>query len=160
MGYYIVSIFALYHLSQKPTLEQCAKVPTCNLIETMHEKWLQQSCNSMTTLYKATTVDMIQTFMQITNYHSWLKGGSLGEGIDQELLKLKVAMHIGDLKLFEEAMRSYPWVEYLNTKTYALEGGQLFGSTKRKLELPPGSEYKSHPLDKVNYSITCPNTRI
>ena len=49
-------------------------------------------------------------------------------------------------------------VEDLNTKNYALGVFVLFGSTKRKLDLPSGSEYDFHLPNKVNYSIPCPNT--
>ena len=97
--------------------------------------------------------DMIRPFMQIVNYRSWLKGGSSGKGPNQASLKLKVAAHTGDPKLLVVAMRSYPGAEDLNTRNCALKGSELFGSTKRKLDLPLGSEYDSHHLDKVNYSI-------
>lgn len=40
-----------------------------------------------------------------------------------------------------------------------MEGLELFGSTKRKLGLLPGSKYDSHHLDKVSYSILYPSTR-
>jgi hypothetical protein len=102
---------------------------------------------------------MIRTFMQIANYLSWLKGGSSRKGPDQTSLKLKAAAHISDPKLLAEAMRSYPGAEDLNTRNCALEGFELFGSTKRKLNLPPGSEYDSHRPDKVKYSIAHLNTR-
>ena len=113
----------------------------------------------MTCLYEATVDDMIRAFMQIANYRSWLKGGSSGKGPYQTSLKLKAAAHTGDPKLLAEAMRSYPGAEDLNTRSCAMEGSELFGSTKRKLDLPPGSEYDSHHHDKVNYSISHPNTR-
>ena len=103
--------------------------------------------------------DMICAFMQITNYRSWLKGGSSGKGPNQASLKLKAAAHTGDPKLLAKAMRSYPRAKGLNTRDCALEGSELFGSTKRKLDLPPGSEYDSHCPDKVNHSIPHPNIR-
>lgn len=40
-----------------------------------------------------------------------------------------------------------------------LQGSELFGSTKRKLDLPPRHEYDSHHPDKVNYSIPHPNNK-
>lgn len=45
-------------------------------------------------VYKAMVDRMIQAFMQIGNYHSWLKGGSSSKGLDQTSLKLKVVAHI------------------------------------------------------------------
>ena len=134
-------------------------MPTCNLAETIHNKWLQQFGNKMSCLYEATVDDMIRAFVHIANYWSWLKGGSSGKGPDQPSLKLKAAAHIGDPKLLAEAMRSYHGAKGLNTRDCALEGSELFGSTNRKLDLPPGSECDFHRPDKVNYSIPHPNTR-
>ena len=113
----------------------------------------------MTCLYEGTVDDMIHIFMQIANYCSRLKRGSLGKGPDQASLKLKVAAHTNDLKLLAEAMRSYPGVEYLNTRNCALEGSELFGSTTRKLELPSRSEYDFYRPKKMNHFIPHPNTR-
>ena len=79
------------------TIEECAKMPTCNLAETVHNKWLQQFWHKMTCLYEATLDDMVHAFM-------------------------------------------------------------LFGSTKRKLNLPPGVDCDSHCISKVNYFIPRPNT--
>ena len=59
-----------------------------------------------------------------------------------------------------DAMKSYPELEARNTRDCALEGSESFGSTKRKLDLPPGVGCDSHRLDKVNYSIPHPNTRV
>ena len=41
-----------------------------------------------------------------------------------------------------------------------MEGSELFGSTKRKLDLPPVADCDSHRPDKVNYLIPHPNTRV
>ena len=113
----------------------------------------------MTCLFKATVDDMIRAFTQITNYRFWLEGGFLGKGPYQTSLKLKVAVRTGDPKLLVEAMRSYHGAEDLNIRNCALEGSELFGSTKRKLVLLPKSEYDFHCPDKVNYSNPHPNTR-
>ena len=50
------------------TIEECAEMPTCNLVETVYNKWLQQSDNKMICLYEATVDDMIRAFMQITGH--------------------------------------------------------------------------------------------
>jgi hypothetical protein len=44
-----------------------SQMPTCNLAETMHNKWLHQSGYKMTCLYEAIVDDMIREFMQIAN---------------------------------------------------------------------------------------------
>ena len=55
-------------------------------------------------------------------------------------------------KLFAEKMRLYLGANYLNTWNCALEEFELFGSTKRILDLPHGSKFDSRWLDKVNHS--------
>ena len=56
-------------------------------------------------------------------------------------------------------MKSYVGAEDLNKTNFVLEGFELFGSTKRKVDLPLGSEYDSYCPNKVNYSIPHPTTR-
>ena len=80
------------------TIEERAEMPTCNLVETIHNKWLQQSGNKMTCLYEATVDDMIRAFIQIANYWAWLKEGLHGKGPDSTSLKLKVAARCGKSK--------------------------------------------------------------
>ena len=48
----------------------------------------------------------------------------------------------------------------LNTRDWALEGSELFGSTKWNLNLPPDVDCDLHWSDKLNYSIPRPNTRV
>ena len=105
----------------------------------------------MTCLYEATVDDMIHAFFQITNYRGWLKGRLDGKGPDSASLKLKAVARCGDPKILVDPMKSYLGAEIAKTKDCALEGSELFGSTKRKLNL--------HQPDKVNYSIPRPNTR-
>ena len=65
-----------------------------------------------------------------------------------------------DPKLLADVMKSYPRLENLNTWDCALEGSELFRSTKQKFDLLPGVDCDSHRPDKVNYSIPRPNTRV
>ena len=75
-------------------------------------------------------------------------------------LKLKVVAMCGDPKLLADVIKSYPGVEDLNTRDCALEGFELFGSTKRKPDLPLGVNCTSHRSNKVNYLIPHLNTRV
>jgi hypothetical protein len=102
---------------------------------------------------------MIRAFTQIANYWAWLKGGYNGKGHDSVSLKLKAAARCGDPKLLVDAMLFFPRAEDVNTRDCAVEGSKLFGSTKPKLNLPPGVDCDSHQLDKVIFSIPHPNTR-
>ena len=86
------------------TIKKRAEMPTCNLAETIHNKWLQQSGNKMTFLYEAIVDDMICVFMQIGNYQAWLKGGLDGKDPDSASLKLKAAARYGDPKILVDAM--------------------------------------------------------
>ena len=136
-----------------------AEMPTCNLVETVDNKWIQQSGNKMTCLYETTVDNMIYTFIQMANYRAWLKGGSHGKGLDSASLKLKAAAKFGDPKFLADAMKSFPGAEDVHTGDCALEGSELLGSSKRKLNMPLGGDCDSHRFDKVNFSIPRPNTR-
>ena len=92
-------------------MNERAKMPTCNLVKTVHNKWFQQSGNKMTCLYEVTMNDLIHAFLQIANYRSWLRGGSAGKGPDFVSLKLKVVAMCEDPKLLAEAMKPYPGAE-------------------------------------------------
>ena len=50
----------------------------------------------MTCVYKHTMKDLIQSFMQIMNYMSWLKAQCSGECLDSTLLKLKATTKYGN----------------------------------------------------------------
>ena len=78
-------------LSQNLSLDERADMPSCNLAETVHNRWLQQSENQMTCLYKATVDDLIRAFMQTTNYRTYLKGGRSGKDPNKAELRLRAA---------------------------------------------------------------------
>ena len=111
-------------------------------------------------MYEVTVDDMICAFVQIANYKLWLRGGSTGKGPDFASFKLNTTVRCGDRKLLADAMKSYPGVENLNIGDCALEGLELFESTKRKHDLPQGVDCDSHRPDKVNYLIPRHNTRV
>ena len=51
-----------------------AKMPSCNLAKTVHNKWLQQSGNCGNDLYIATVDDLVRAFMQMVRYYEFFKG--------------------------------------------------------------------------------------
>jgi hypothetical protein len=59
-------------------------------------------------------------------------------------LKLKVATKYGDPQILVDVMKSYPRIEDVKTKYCTLEGSELFGSIKHKLNVPPGIDCNSH----------------
>ena len=61
--------------------------------------------------------------------------------------------------MIAKVLSSFPRAQDLITKPRGLEGTEIFGSSKRKLDLPPGSHSDSHWHDKVNFSIPRMSTR-
>ena len=45
-------------------------------------------------MYEVTVDDLMSAFMHIKNYKSWLKGESIGKGLDSTPLKLKYSLEI------------------------------------------------------------------
>jgi hypothetical protein len=133
------------------SLEEMADMPSCNLSETAHNKWLQQFGNCGNDLFAATCDDKIRAVMQMTNYRAYLKDKASGTGPSKQELKLKAAKHSGDPKKIEEALSQLPEVDVATTRILHLEGEEIFGSTKRKLDLPLGDDSDFHRPDKVNF---------
>jgi hypothetical protein len=61
-------------------------MPTCNLAESMHNKWNQQSNNRGSDLYTATVDDFIWALIQVVRYYQYLKGDRAGTGPGKEEL--------------------------------------------------------------------------
>jgi hypothetical protein len=97
--------------------------------------------------------------MQMTNYRAYLKGKASRTGPSKQELRLRAAKHSGDPKKIEEALSQLPGVEVATTRIPHLEGEEIFGSTKRKLDLPPSDDGDSHRPDKVNFSQPRVQTR-
>jgi hypothetical protein len=72
-------------------LEEMVDMLSYNLLETIHNKWLQQSNNRGNDLFAATCDDKIRAVMQMTNYRAYLKGKSSGTGPTKQELKLRAA---------------------------------------------------------------------
>jgi hypothetical protein len=136
-----------------------ADMPSCNLSETAYNKWLQQSGNCGNDLFATTCDNKIRAVMQMTNYRAYLKGKASGTGPSKQKLKLRAARHSGDPKKKEEALSQLLGVEVTTTRIPHLEGKEIFGSTKLKLDLPPGADSDSHRPDKVNFSKSQVQTR-
>jgi hypothetical protein len=147
LNYNIISL-----LFQGLSLEEMADMPSCNLSETAHNKWLQQSSNRGNDLFVATCDDKIRVVMQMTNYRAYLKGKASEIGPSKQELKLRAARRSGDPKKIEEALNQLPGVEVATTRIPHLEGEEIFGSMKRKLDLPLGNDGNCHRTDKVNFS--------
>jgi hypothetical protein len=131
-------------------------MPSCNLAESMHHKWNQQSGNRGSDLYIATVDDFIRALMQVVQYYQYLKGNRAGTGPGKEELQLRAAQRTtertGDLKVLNVAMAKLPGAELFYTRAPHMAGKEVFSSQKRKADVPLGFEGESHRPDKVNFS--------
>jgi hypothetical protein len=66
-------------------------MPSYNLAESVHNKWLQQSSNRGNDLYVATVDDFVKVLIQVSRYYQYLKGELVGTGPGKEELMLRVA---------------------------------------------------------------------
>ena len=73
------------------TVDELAEMPSCNLTEIVHNKWLKASRNKGGNLYIAAVDNYIRTFLQVVAYYQYLKGGVGSMGPSREELKLKSA---------------------------------------------------------------------
>jgi hypothetical protein len=63
-------------------------MPSCNLAESKHQKWNQQSGNRGSDLYIAIVNDFIRALIQVVWYYQYLKGDRTGTGPGKEELQL------------------------------------------------------------------------
>jgi hypothetical protein len=63
-------------------------MPSCNLAETKHNAWLQESSNRGDDLYVANVDDFIKALIQVSRYYQFLKGEYVGTGLGKEELML------------------------------------------------------------------------
>jgi hypothetical protein len=107
----------------------------------------------MTDLYIATLDDYYRAALQSTAYHNFLKGRIGGTGPNLKVLKLRSATCSGDPKKIAQAVGELSADAGLNSRVPHLEGESIFGSAKRKLDLPPGDDSDSHRHDRVNFTV-------
>ena len=134
-------------------------MPFCNLSETVHNKWLQMSGKRANNLFDATCDDSIRAWMQMTNYRAYLRGHASGSGPSKGELKLRAARCSECPKKIAEALNSLPEAHGMGSRVPHLEGEEIFGSTKRRLDIPIGDAGDSHRPDKVNFSQPRVRTR-
>ena len=131
-------------------------MPSCNLTKSMHYKWNQQSGNRGSDLYTTIVDGFIRALMQVVQYYQYLKGDRIGTGPGKEELQLCVAQRraerTGDPKILNVAIANLPGAEVFCTRNPHLAGEEVFGSQKRKADVPLGYEGESHRPNKVNFS--------
>jgi hypothetical protein len=96
--------------------------------------------------------------MQVVWYYQYLKGNWAGTSPGKEELQLYAAQctaeRTRDPKVLNVAMAKLLGAELFCTRTPHVVGEEVFGSQKRKADVPPGFEGESHQPDKINFS--CP----
>jgi hypothetical protein len=94
--------------------------------------------------------------MQVVRYYQYLKGYRVGTGPGKEELQLRAAQRTaertGDPQVLNVAMAKLPGAELLCTQSPHMVGEEVFGSQKRKADVPLSFEGESHRPDKVNFS--------
>ena len=73
-------LMVIYSVSQALLFEKEATILTCNLFETVHNKWLQASGGKMLDVYHATVDDFAQATLQSLFYYNYLRRGQSGTG--------------------------------------------------------------------------------
>ena len=101
-------------------------LPSCNLFETVHNKWLQMSGKRGNNLFDATCDDSIRAWMQMTNYRAYLKRYASGSGPSKGRLRLRAARRSGDPKKIAEVLNTLPGAEGVGTRIPHLEGEETF----------------------------------
>ena len=141
---------------QDLTESEIAEMPSCNLTESIHHKWNQQSGNRGSDLYIPTVDDFIRALMQVVRYYQYLKGDRAGTGPVKKELQLcavqRTAERTGDPKVLNVAMAKLLGAEIFCTLAPHMAGEEVFGSQKQKVDVPVGFEGKSHRPDKINFS--------
>jgi hypothetical protein len=131
-------------------------MPSCSLAELMHNKWNQQFGNPGSDLYIATVDDFVWALMQVVRYYQYLKSARIGTIPGKEELQLRAAQRIAertrDPKVLKVAMAKLRGTELFCTCEPHLAGEEVFGSQKRKADVPLSFEDKSYRPDKVNFS--------
>ena len=76
--------------------EEETAMSTCNLSETVHNKWLKATGNRMVDLYSATMNDYNRAALQSTRYYLFLKGGQSRIEPRTSVLKLRFVSRSGN----------------------------------------------------------------
>jgi hypothetical protein len=66
-------------------------MPTCNLVEIVHNIWLQKLRKCSTSFYTVICNDYVWAFKQSTLYQHYLQGGPFEHGLDRNELLLRRA---------------------------------------------------------------------
>jgi hypothetical protein len=124
---------------QNLTESKLAEMPSCNLAETKHNAWLQESSNRGNDFYVASVDDFVKALIQVSRYYQFLKGEYAGTGPGKEELMLRVAQR--------SALRVNFSRPQIRTRSTAAAGASC--SLSDILE-EPSTDLQEHPIPNVN----------
>ena len=107
----------------------------------------------MIDVYHATLDDLTRAALQSLFYFNYLRGGPSGTGPSRSELQLRLTLRNGNSRRVVKLLEKVTAEAGVNTRILHLEGETIFGTAKRKLDLPPRDESDSHRHDRVNYCI-------
>ena len=144
--------------------DQLAKMPSCNLAQSVHNKWLQASGSKGGDLFVATMDDYIRAFLQVIAYYQFFKGGIGGDGPSKEELKLRGAQcraeQTSESLVLQKVLLDMPGGEEFCTRDPYLKGAEVFGLQKCRPDTLIGEDGETHRLDTVNFSRPCAGKRV
>jgi hypothetical protein len=95
--------------------------------------------------------NLVQAFMQSTNYSKYLKGGQSGKGLNKNQLQLRIVTWSCDPHKLAIVVTT-TW-SGLSCRIPHLGREEVFGSCKTQLDLPPRLDNDSRRLNKVNFFV-------
>jgi hypothetical protein len=106
-------------------------MPSCNLGEIIHNKWLQQSSNRGNNLYVATVDDFVRALMQVSRYYQYLKDELPGNKPGKEKFMLcvvqRLALRSGNPKILNAIIAKMLGAADFCTRKPYFEGEEVFG---------------------------------
>ena len=108
----------------------------------------------MIDVYHAIVDDFARATLQSLFYFNYLRGGPAGTDPSKSELQLRLASRIGNSRRIVKLLEYISAEAGLNTRVLPLEGETIFGSAKRKLDLPPRDDSDSHRHDQINYLVS------
>ncbi len=114
-------------------------MPSCNLAESIHNKWSQVSGNKGRDLYVGAVDDYVRAFLQVLGCHQFNKGGASGSGPSVKELRERLdtvqrrANRSGNPSCVNKAA-----MDFLEAEAYCIHDAYLEGA-----EVPIGAEDKS-----------------
>jgi hypothetical protein len=119
-------------------LEEEIDMSACNLSKIIRNIWLQQYRKKGICLFVAMSYDYMQTFRQSSLYYAFLQGGASKIGSNKNELRLHKSSWSRDPVQIVGASK-YTSSYGFSIKLPYLEGEEVFGLAKSKVDLPLGS---------------------